>query len=180
MAKIQGLGFGYIPEETKHHFLVRISRSKEQKVLVYERFQWDENEPQKTELEYENIKVELDRHKWDLVKDAVENELNKTLKNNNITVGKFKTGDTPVDRLLGKEMILLLWAIEDSDPTLIPTAIRNWLGFSREERWWLFTMTNATTGHADDKRGWRKAIRYAITENPIDDKKTNQMRIFDL
>ena len=180
MAKIQGLGFGYIPEETKHHFLVRISRSKEQKVLVYERFQWDENEPQKTELEYENIKVELDRHKWDLVKDAVENELNKTLKNNNITVGKFKTGDTPVDRLLGKEMILLLWAIEDSDPTLIPTAIRNWLGFSREERWWLFTMTNATTGHADDKRGWRKAIRYAITENPIDDIKTNQMRIFDL
>jgi len=110
----------------------------------------------------------------------IENELNKTLKNNNITVGKFKTGDTPVDRLLGKEMILLLWAIEDSDPTLIPTAIRNWLGFSREERWWLFTMTNATTGHADDKRGWRKAIRYAITENPIDDLKTNQMRIFDL
>lgn len=180
MARIQGLGFGYIPEETKHHFLVRIARSKEQKVLVYERFQWDENEPQKTELEYENIKVELDRHKWDLVKEAVENELNKTLKNNNITVGKFKTGDTPVDRLLGKEMILLLWAIEDSDPTLIPTAIRNWLGFSREERWWLFTMTNATTGHADDKRGWRKAIRYAITENPIDDLKTNQMRIFDL
>jgi hypothetical protein len=180
MAKIQGLGFGYIPEETKHHFLVRISRSKEQKVLVYERFQWDENEPQKTELEYENIKVELDRHKWDLVKDAVENELNKTLKNNNITVGKFKIGDTPVDRLLGKEMILLLWAIEDSDPTLIPTAIRNWLGFSREERWWLFTMTNATTGHADDKRGWRKAIRYAITENPVDDVKTNQIRIFDL
>lgn len=180
MAKIQGFGFGYIPEEAKHHFLVRISRSKEQKVLVYERFQWDEDEPQKSEVDYENVKVVLDRHKWDLVKDAIENELNKTLKNNNITVGKFKAGDIPVDRLLGKEMILLLWAIEDSDPSLISTAIRNWLGFSREERWWLFTMTNATTGHADDKRGWRKAIRYAITENPVDDNKTNQFRIIDL
>jgi hypothetical protein len=39
-------------------------------------------------------------------------------------------------------------------------------------------MTNATTGHADDKRGWRKAIRYAITENPIDEK--GQINLFDL
>lgn len=180
MAKIQGLGFGYIPEETKHHYLVRISRSKEQKVSVYERFTWDEEGPQETELDYNNLKVRIDRHKWDLVKDAIQNEFNKTLKSNNITVGRFKIGDTPIDRLLGKEMVLLLWAIEDSDPSLIPTAIRNWLGFSREERWWLFTMTNATTGHADDKRGWRKAIRYAITENPIEDKSGKQMSIFDL
>ena len=40
-------------------------------------------------------------------------------------------------------------------------------------------MTNATTGHADDKRGWRKAIRYAITENPIDDKSKLQLKLFD-
>ena len=53
-------------------------------------------------------------------------------------------------------------------------------GLSREERWWLFTMTNAVTGHADDKRGWRKAIRYALTENPIDDEKHKQLNIFDL
>lgn len=180
MAIIQGLGFGYIPEETKHHYLVRISRSKAQKVSVYERFNWDDEEPQETEIEYKNTKVIIDRHKWDLVKDAIQNELNRTLKSNGITVGRFKAGDNPIDRLLGKEMILLLWAIEDSDPSLIPTAVRNWLGFSREERWWLFTMTNATTGHADDKRGWRKAIRYAITENPIDDKNKNQLKLFDL
>ena len=180
MAKTQGFGFGYIPEETKHHYLVRIPRSKAQKVLIYERFHWDEGEAQESETNYENTKVIIDRHKWDLVKDGIQNELNKTLKSNNIAVGKFKVGDIPIDRLLGKEMILLLWAIEDSDPSLIPTAMRNWLGFSREERWWLFTMTNATTGHADDKRGWRKAIRYAITENPIDDKKKSQINMFHL
>lgn len=178
MAIIHGLGFGYIPKETKHHYLVKIPRSKSEKVMVYERFNWDQEEPQKTEMEYKNTKVIIDRHKWDLVKDGIQSEFNNTLKANGIIVGRFKIGDNPIDRLLGKEMILLLWAIEDSDPSLIPTAIRNWLGFSREERWWLFTMTNATTGHADDKRGWRKAIRYAITENPIDDKK--QVNIFDL
>jgi len=30
MSKIQALGFGYIPEETKHHFLVVIPRSQNQ------------------------------------------------------------------------------------------------------------------------------------------------------
>lgn len=171
MARIQGFGFGYIPEETKHHFLVRIPGNKDQKVIVYERFKWDNEEPQVSEIGYSNTKVIIDKHKWNLVKDAIQNEFNETLKFNNTIVGRFKAGDIPVDRLLGKEMVLLLWAIEDSDPSLIPVAIRNWLGFSREERWWLFTMTNASTGHADDKRGWRKAIRYAITGNPVDEEK---------
>jgi hypothetical protein len=40
-----------------------------------------------------------------------------------------------------------------------------------EERWWLYTMTNAATGHAVQGRnkGWRKAVRYALTENPVSD-----------
>lgn len=180
MAVIKGIGFGYLPEETVHHYLVRIPKGKGDKIAVYERFHWDEAEIQKSEINYDNTKVILDRHKWELVKDTIQGELNKSLKNNKIAVGSFKTGDNPIERLLGKEMILLLWAIEDSDPSLIPLAIRNWQGLSREERWWLFTMANATTGHADDKRGWRKAIRYAITENPIDDKSKEQISLFDL
>jgi len=50
-------------------------------------------------------------------------------------------------------------------------ALKNWLGVSREERWWLFTMTNAATGQALNHRGmgWRKAVRYALTENPVID-----------
>src|SRR5690606_4423509 len=38
-----------------------------------------------------------------------------------------------------------------------------------EERWWLFTMTNAATGHAITGRGkgWRRAVRFALTENPV-------------
>ncbi|MCI0529792.1 MAG: DUF3780 domain-containing protein, partial [Nitrospira sp.] len=76
-----------------------------------------------------------------------------------------------VSRLLGKELVLLAWAIEDADPTLIPIAVKNWLGLKPEERWWLFTMTNAATGHAINGRnkGWRKAVRYALTENPVSD-----------
>ena len=77
----------------------------------------------------------------------------------------------PVDRNMGKELVLLAWAVEDADPVLIPNAVRNWLGLSPEERWWLYTMTNAATGQAlkGRNKGWRKAVRFALTENPIAD-----------
>ena len=41
-------------------------------------------------------------------------------------------------------------------------------------------MANAVTGHADDKRGWRKAIRFALTENPVDDIENNQGSILEM
>ena len=44
-------------------------------------------------------------------------------------------------------------------PALVPTAIANWQGLSPEERWWLYTMTAAATGHFQlgRNRVWRKA-----------------------
>jgi hypothetical protein len=45
-----------------------------------------------------------------------------------------------------------------------------------EERWWLYTMTAAATGNflAGRGRGWRKALRYALTENPITSRPSDQ------
>ena len=59
--------------------------------------------------------------------------------------------------------------MEDADPALAQTAINNWLGLAPEERWWLYTMTNAATGHGlkGRNKGWRKAVRFALTENPV-------------
>src|SRR5690554_405290 len=110
MAKNHALGFGYIPEETKHHFLLRVSRSKTNEIVIYERFEWDEREDQKSELNDSNLKVMISREKWDAVKEIVQKEFNKRLTALNTIVGKFKTGDNPIERLLGKELILLLWA----------------------------------------------------------------------
>jgi len=72
---------------------------------------------------------------------------------------------------LGKELVLLAWAIEDADPGLIAQALANWLGLYPEERWWLYTQTAAASGHGITGRnvGWRKAVRYALTENPVTD-----------
>lgn len=170
MAKTHAIGFGYLREETTHHFLLRIPRSKLKKVVVYERFIWDETEEQTSELGENNIKVSISYEKWEAIKAVIEKEFNRRLQIHNTLVGKFKAGDIPIERLFGKELVLLLWAIEDSDPGLISIAIKNWLGLSAEERWWLFTMANASTGHYANKRGWRIAIRYALTDNPVDEK----------
>lgn len=196
MAKKNSFGFGFIPEEAQQHFLVVLSPANQNKdVLVYERFTWDyDRDQQITELpeakmvlngldekvntgeDVVRLKVALNRQKWDAVKPALEAEMNRILKADNKKVARFKVGQNPVERLLGKEMMVLLWAIEDCDPVVIPRAIKNWLGFSREERWWLFTMTNAATGGADDKIGWRIALRYALTQNPVaDDKKQSDI-----
>ena len=178
MARKRALGFGFIPEETNHHFLVLIPKDNS-RVKVYERFEWDENFETES-LEESQHKVSISKHKWMQIKEPLQKEFNKRLKKYNLNIGRWSNGRVPVDRLLGKEMVLLMWAIEDSDPSVIPDAVKNWLGLTKEERWWLFTMTNASTGHAYDKRGWRKAVRYALTENPVDERGVQRNLIEEL
>jgi hypothetical protein len=167
------LGFGYDPIECAQHFLVVIPKKKDSNVAIYERYVWDNATEQTTGLPGDNpkAKVFISREKWDLVKPAIEDYLNRTLKATKRKTSRFIIGQTPIERLLGKEIMVLLWAIEDCDKLAIPNAIQNWQGFSREEKWWLFTMTNAVTGDADYKRGWRIALRYAITDNPVIERK---------
>lgn len=173
------VGFSFNPEESQHHFLVCIPKTQDGTVVIYERFAWqDDVKPQKINLYEDKPKAELSKYKWKLFEEALKIEFNNRMKKQKIPIGRFVQGQTPVERLLGKEMLLLVWAVEDCDPAVIPTAIRNWLGLCPEERWWLFTMTNAATGGVDDKRGWRKALRYALTENPIEE--ARQQSLFDI
>ena len=166
-------GFGFNPEESCHHFRVVIPAGSQQDVIISEHFTWDEVDGATNATLSNNhdgqLKVILSRSKWNDIAEALRVEFNKRLLSFGASAGKWKTGVVPVSRLLGKELVLLAWAIQDADPATIPTAIRNWLGLAQEERWWLYSMTNAATGHAESGRnkGWRKAVRYALTENPI-------------
>ena len=169
-------GFGFIPTETQHHFLVTIPAGKAEKIIISEYFDWDES-AQRRKLNFtlgkedSKFKVILERHKWNAISDELRAEFNRRLKKNRLKIGEWKTGQIPISKFFGKEMVVLAWAIEDADPALIPTAIKNWLGLAPEERWWLYTMTNAATGNAvsGKNKGWRSALRYALTENPISD-----------
>jgi hypothetical protein len=185
--KSTGQGFGFRPEESVHHFLVTIPASNREDVLISEHFIYDENEASSPptfalgEMEGK-LRVMLARPKWNEIADEVRVEFNQRLKKDGLPSGVWKTGANPVSRLLGKELVLLAWAIEEADPALVPAAIKNWLGLVPEERWWLYTMTSAATGHAIQGRnkGWRKAVRYALTENPVTDAPHPPPPIFEL
>jgi len=175
--KAKIFGFGFSPTQSEHYFLVTIpaSRAQDARVMISEHFHWLKPENNKlTPISVDNedaqLKVILPRRFWDEIAEEIKAEFNRRLRSRGIKTGKwFKKGQIPVEKSLGKELVLLAWAIEECDPFLISTAIRNWLGLVPEERWWLYTMTNASTGHAinDKGKGWRKAVRFALTENPI-------------
>lgn len=196
-ARSGAAGFGFRPEESEHHFVVTVPAGNREDVTFAEHLRLDPEgsgaangggggaaagsgmangggtagawfpgaDPAGVRL-----RAVLSRARWNAIADEARVEFNRRLRKEGRPAGRWRTGGNPLARLLGKELTLLAWAVEDADPALIPAAIRNWLGLAPEERWWLFTMTAAATGHAlhGRNRGWRKAVRFALTENPVE------------
>ena len=182
------LGFGFQPQESEHHFVVTVPGGNRGNVLIAEHLAFGPNADDASPalgvgLQDAKSRVLLPRPKWTAIAEEVRVEFNRRLRKQGLPSGRWKRGANPVTRLLGKELTLLAWAVEDADPALIPAAVKNWLGLAPEERWWLFTMTNAATGHAlhGKNKGWRKAVRFALTENPVSgDRQERQREIFRL
>jgi hypothetical protein len=165
--------FGFDPTESQHHFLVNIPAGTTQEIQISEHFTWTEasgSSPLTLGMGIDGqIRVMLARLKWDAIADELRAEFNQRLRRMGKKAASWRGGHNLVRRELGKELVLLAWAIEDADPTLIHNAVANWKGLVPEERWWLYTQTAAATGHGvnDRGRGWRKAVRFALTENPV-------------
>lgn len=178
----QSYGFGFDPKETKHHFVVIIPKSKKEKVKVFERFNWT-GESELTTINDKpsmdnRLKVEIPYAVWERVKSPLSQEFNTRLKREGYKQGTWKVGNNPVHRLLGKEMVLLLWAVEDiknADDDRILKAVINWRGLRPEERWFLFDLTNAATGSVSDRTGWRMGIKWGLLENPVDEYEVQQL-----
>ncbi len=172
-AAILKRSFGFEPAVSRHHFRVFIPRS-EREITISEHLTWHEQDGSSPVKMAEGVdgqvRVVLSSAKWNAIADPLRAEFNRRLRAQGKTAGQWRAGENWVRLDFGKELTLLAWAIEDADPALIPTAVANWQGLYPEERWWLFTQTAAATGHAVQGRGvgWRKAVRYALTENPLE------------
>ena len=156
--------------------MVLVPASARQPVMVHELQEHVENQAEEAlHLNFlgpdSTGKVMLDRHKWDMIAPFLEGEFNQRAKQRSRQARRatWKRGINFVHRLLGKELMVLAWAVEDAEPAAIHQAVENWLGLRPEERWWLYTVTNAATGHPTigKGKGWRKALRFALTENPV-------------
>lgn len=110
----------------------------------------------------------LTRKVWGAIRDDVKRHFNERLKEKDMATGVWSAGVNKVERLLGQELLTLCWGVEAADPELIYIGVRNWLALRPEERWWLYAITAAATGEVKHRDiGWRKALRFALTENPI-------------
>lgn len=168
------LDFGFDPEQSGHHFVVIIPRSEKREVAVYELP--DFSEDQTMEGVQANFfgpqsdgKVLLHPERWKKIETYCKVEFNRRMRTSGIKAARWKQGVNRLHRLFGKELMVLAWAVEEANPGDIQQAVENWLGLKPEERWWLYTMTNAATGHPTHGKGkgWRKALRFALTENPV-------------
>jgi len=149
----------------EHGYLVRIGKGREAKVHVFEVFGRPPSEAEPGFAPETVLRCEASREIWDVISPEARSEFNRRLKQEGKPLGRWAVDDTAVQRLLGKELLVLLWAVEAPDVTdeEIAVAIRNWYGLKPEERWWLYTMTAAATGLAHQAgMGWRAALRQAL------------------
>lgn len=190
----QTVGLGFLPVEARHGFLIEVPKGsgKSDYIRISEHRNVDlcEWEPPNRGTEPTNerqslgppteghrspdsdpsLRVLIDRSRWLALAPGFWEEANRRLRANGLPPSKFQKNPAkpiPVHPSLGKELCVLCWAVEEAQPDLIPNALLNWQNLAPEERWWLYTMTVATTGQALHHRGqgWRKALRAAIAEN---------------
>lgn len=149
----------------EHGYLVQLLKGRAGKVQVREVFGRPPSDREPLWAPETVLRCEASRTAWDVVSPEARAEFNRRLKQEGKPAGRWGTEKTAVQRLFGKELLVLLWAVElpDVKPEEIAVAIRNWHGLKPEERWWLYTMTAAATGLAHQSGlGWRGALRQAL------------------
>lgn len=179
------LGLGFLPDEVRHGFVIHVPKGAggEDFVRIAEHRGTRSAEALRREgAEAEvppvpenpaapELRVLLTRNRWLALAPTFWEEANRRLRANGLPTAKFvkaPTAPIPVHASLGKELCVLCWAVEEASVDDVPNALRNWEALAPEERWWLYTMTVATTGQALQKGlGWRKALRAALSDNPF-------------
>jgi hypothetical protein len=68
-------------------------------------------------------RVVLPRATWSGIADIARREFNDRLKAAKLTTGRWRSGTTLVDRLLGKELCVLAWAAETADADFLSSAV---------------------------------------------------------
>jgi len=163
--KAQCRDFGAPDVFSAHVFRVEIPASRTEPVRIVEDFGYRGGE---NGVPYEEERVCLPRAIWSGLADIARKDFNDRLKAHKLPSGRWKTGNNLVDRLLGKELCVLAWAAERAKPEELAVVCSRWAALRPEERWWLFSMTVAEAGLAEDTgRGWRKALYHALSDGEV-------------
>ncbi|MCI0393007.1 MAG: DUF3780 domain-containing protein [Acidobacteria bacterium] len=155
----------------EHLFRVEIPASRNELVVIIEDYGYRGHEGG---IPRDEERVVLARPVWSAIADIARREFNDRLKAAKLNTGRWHTGTNLIERLLGKELCVLAWAVETADAEQRPVICSKWAALRPEERWWLFAMTVAEAGLPEDtQRGWRRALFYALSDGkkPADRKR---------
>lgn len=133
-----------VPSDAIHYFVVDVPSKRESTVRVIEVTNGYRGEHCERSF--------IDRDKWIDIRDGVAREFNNRMKKQSLPRGKWSNGVNFIDRLLGKELVLLCWALQYDK---IGNVFHRWLELREEDRWWLFNM-----GIADD--AWKRAAGQGV------------------
>ncbi len=159
---VKTVDFGAPDKFGAHLFRVEIPAARNEPVLIIEDFGYRGLEGG---IPRDEERVVLGRAVWSGIADIARREFNDRLKSAKMPTGRWHTGTNLVDRLLGKELCVLAWAAETANDEQIPIICNKWAALRPEERWWLFAMTVAEAGLAEDtRRGWRRALFLALSD----------------
>jgi hypothetical protein len=76
---------------------------------------------------------------------------------------KLKNGANRLSPLIGRELALLLWALQEEGATdQLEAILHGWRELAREERWWLYAKAAAPGQRVGI--GWRRALFHALSE----------------
>ena len=160
--KLQFVDFGAPDKFGAHLFRVEIPAVRTEGVRLVEDFGYRGLEGG---IPRDEERAILSRAVWSGIADIARREFNDRLKTAKAATGRWHTGTNLVDRLLGKELCVLAWAVETATDGQLPVICSRWAALRPEERWWLFSMTVAEAGLPDDtQRGWRRALFHALSD----------------
>lgn len=152
-------GFGVPDTPLPHQFLIRIPGNHSGDVEVWEDFgaAGVDTSAQKV------CRAALPLVAWQRISADLRRYLNRRLAEKNIKGSCFSIGENKVERILGRELCVLIWAIDEATPDETDMAFARWSSHRPEELWWLFQQIDRDGGKWDSPRsGWRTAVRHAL------------------
>ncbi len=97
----------------------------------------------------------ITRDRWERISGTASKVFNTQLVADKRARGSFTRGANFLDRNLGKELCVLIWAAEYVPVSGVAAVARNWAGLLPTDRRWLYRKALASGG-------WRTALRPAL------------------
>jgi hypothetical protein len=145
-----------------HHVLVTIPESRTGEVLLEE--DWGVAQaggPDRL------ARCVLPRARWNAIANVAKQAMNDRLKEQELPASRWMTGENRVERLLGKEVVVLAWAVEAAEEEDVDAVAAAWAALRPEERWWLFGRVASSAGGAADAMAKpRRGLALLLSSGP--------------